>query len=263
MAGFAVMNYLSIAEGREAKGLRLVLSMGVPGPWSESAKAVLKLRNVPYAPIGQEPMGTNEELVAWTGIRNAPIAILDDEPPVCSWLDILLLAERLGSGPSLLPATCADRALCLGFITELAGPGGYGWQARLWMMAKFYGTETQPETSAHQRSMMQQYGVSTAAVTAAPARAADILQALAVQLRAQRERGNEFFIGTELSALDVYWTCFSQMVEPLPQPLCPMPDFVRAGYGNPPSEVKSALDRILIGHRDQIYERYIGLPLEF
>jgi glutathione S-transferase len=257
------MKYLSIAEGRAAQGLRLVLSAGVPGPWGESAKAVLKLRKVPYAAVGQEPMAPNEELVAWTGIRNAPIAVMDDEPPLTGWLDILLLAERLGSGPSLLPARSAERALCLGIATEIASPGGLGWTGRLWMLAKFYGTEPTAETSAHQRSIMKQYGLTTASAAAAPGRAADMLQAFAAQLKAQRARGSDYLVGAEVSAADVYWACFSQMLAPLPHASSPMPDYVRALYSDPPPVVAAALDPVLIEHRNRVYERHIGLPLEY
>jgi glutathione S-transferase len=35
-----VAEYLSVAEAREQPGLRLVLSVGVPGPWGEAAKAL-------------------------------------------------------------------------------------------------------------------------------------------------------------------------------------------------------------------------------
>jgi glutathione S-transferase len=257
------MKYLTIAEGRAARGLRLVLSAGVPGPWGEAAKAVLKLRRVPYAPVAQEPMGPNEELIAWTGIRNAPIAVLDDDPPLTGWFDILLLAERLGSGASLLPEHSADRALCLGLITEIASPQGFAWNARLWMMVQFYGTEPAPDAPAHQRSMMKLYGLSVPAVAAAPGRAVDILRALAAQLHAQRAQGSGFFVGTQLSALDVYWACFSQMVAPLPESAGPMPDYVRAVYSAPPAEVAAALDPILLEHRDRVFERHIGLPLEY
>ena len=76
--------------------MRLVLTEGVPGPWGESAKALFDLKGVPYHPVAQKGGAANEELVTWTGHRNAPIAILDDEPPRASWLEILFLAERLG-----------------------------------------------------------------------------------------------------------------------------------------------------------------------
>ena len=111
--------------------------------------------------------------------------------------------------------------------------------------------------------MMKQYGLATATAAASSARAAGILQGLTTQLRAQQKRGSEFLIGTQLSALDIYWSCFSQMAAPLPHAQCPMPDYVRGVYGDPPQAVKDALDPILLAHRDRIFERYIGLPLEF
>ncbi len=68
------MEYLTIEAAREQSGLRLVLTRGVPGPWSEAAKAILKLRNVDYVPVQQLAGGENPELVEWTRHRNAPIA---------------------------------------------------------------------------------------------------------------------------------------------------------------------------------------------
>ncbi|MBW8754758.1 MAG: hypothetical protein JF595_11520, partial [Sphingomonadales bacterium] len=86
-----MMEYLSVAEARLRSGLRLVLTSGVPGPWGEAAKAVLRVRGVDFLPVEQKSMKPNIELLAWTGVRNAPIACLDDEPPLASWLDIILL----------------------------------------------------------------------------------------------------------------------------------------------------------------------------
>src|SRR5579862_2208519 len=113
------MNYLPVAEARTLKGLRLVLTPHMPGPWGEAAKAVLSARQVKYVPVEQFAMQKNEELFAWTAMRNAPIAIFDEEPPQSTWHEILLLAERLGSGPSLVPEDPVERALALGFSTEI------------------------------------------------------------------------------------------------------------------------------------------------
>ena len=112
------MQYLSAAQARHLPGLRLVLTAHMPGPWGEAAKAVLKVRKVHFLPVEQRAMEKNEDLFAWTGLRNAPIAVLDDEPPQSTWHEILLLAERLGSGPSLIPADPLERALTLGYATE-------------------------------------------------------------------------------------------------------------------------------------------------
>src|ERR1700733_12370065 len=125
------MQYLSVADARKQPGLRLVLTAYMPGPWGEAAKAVLRVRNVRYLPVEQKAMDRNEALFDWTGMRNAPIAILDDEPPQSTWLEILLLAGRLGSGPSLIRDDPLERALMMGLSTEICGPDGLGWSRRL------------------------------------------------------------------------------------------------------------------------------------
>ena len=53
------------------------------------------------------------------------------------------------------------------------------------------------------------------------------------------------------------------MVAPLPPGDAPMPDAVREGWGKVPALVEAALDPALIAHRDFIYARHIGLPLDF
>jgi glutathione S-transferase len=257
------VKYLSVVEARSMTGLRLVLSAGVPGPWGEAAKAVLKARNVSYAPVAQKVMAANEELCAWTGMRNAPIAIYNDEPPLAGWLDILMLAERLGSGPSLLPDSSTERALGVGFSVEICGQDGFGWNRRLSMMKMVWTVESPDDAEPHLREYTRQYGLSPQASARAPARSADILRALAAQLHAQRARGSEYLVGARLGAADLYWACFSQMVGPLPKEVNPMPDYVWRLYSQSPAEVTAALDPILFEHRDRIYQRHIGLPLDY
>ena len=112
------MEYQSVEAGQAASGLRLVLSAGVPGPWGEAAKAVFKLRDVPFTPVAQVGGGENPELVEWTRHRNAPIAMYNDEAPRVRWLEIVELAERLGSGASLLPEDIEDRMRMVGIVNE-------------------------------------------------------------------------------------------------------------------------------------------------
>ena len=71
-------------------------------------------------------METNDDLFAWTGMRNAPIAVLDDEPPQSTWHEILLLAERVGSGPSLMP-TDPHRARLDGWLLHRNLRTGWLW----------------------------------------------------------------------------------------------------------------------------------------
>ncbi len=244
-------------------GLRLVLSAAVPGPWGEAAKAMLRARNVPFAAVAQEPLAANAELRAWTGCRNAPTAVYNDELPRTTWFEILMLAERLGSGPSLLPEDSADRALCLGTIMEICAQDGFGWNRRLIMLEAMWGSQAPSNAAPHEQEYTVQYGLSAEAAARAPRRAADILGALATRLHAQKTRGSEYLVGDGLSAVDIYWACFSQLVGPLPTAVNPIPDYVSSLYSTFPEAVEAALDPILFAHRDCIYERHIGLPLDY
>ncbi|KRB81457.1 hypothetical protein ASE00_15905 [Sphingomonas sp. Root710] len=258
------MKYLSVAEARELAGLRLVLTAHVPGPWSEAAKAVFTARGLAYHPVEQKMLDPNDELVAWTGSRNAPIAMLDDHPPVTNWLDLVMLAERIGSGPSLLPDAPLDRALSIGLSAEICAPGGFGWSRRLVMFQGLYGPgDVSPEAPPHVLHMCRQYGYSRAAAEAATRRMVDILGMLAAQLRAQSEAGSGYLVGDRLGACDLHWACFSNMIAPLPIEDAPMPPALHERYSDAGPEIAAALDPILIEHRDRIYRRHIGLPLVF
>lgn len=255
------MEYMSIAEARELKGLRLVLSMGTPGPWGIAARALFSIRGVPFQPVRQEVMQPNEELVAWTGRRNAPVAVYDEEPAVDNWLDIMNLAERLGSGPSLFPDAPLDRALAVGFSAEICGSNGFGWCRRLDMSRP--DLPAPEELKGPREKMMQSYGMRPDALKEAPGRLAGIMNGLSTQLKRQREAGSDYLVGHRLSACDVHWACFSILVKPLSAENCPMPDGLRMMFANMSEAVSAALDPILIEHRDRIWQRHIGLPLEY
>ena len=93
--------FVEVAQARTLSGLRLVLSLGVPGPWSEAAKGILYVKKIPYARVRQEIGGANTELTEWTAQATAPVAIWNDEPPRSTWIEQLLLAERLATDASL------------------------------------------------------------------------------------------------------------------------------------------------------------------
>lgn len=255
------MEYLTVAQARDMRGLRLVLSTGSPGPWGIAARALFTLRGVPFAPVRQEIMQPNEELVAWTGRRNAPVAVYEDEPAVDNWLDIAMLAERLGKGPSLFPDDPLDRTLAVGFSAEICGAGGFGWSRRLTMTAPD-NLVPQDQHTVRDR-VMQGYGMRADAVRQAPARIAGILNGLTKQLRRQRDAGSDYLLGRRPGACDLHWACFSTLVAPLAPEHCAMPDTLRAMFTALPDAIRDALDPILIEHRDRIWERHIGLPLDY
>mgnify|MGYP005839990263 CR=1 FL=1 len=248
------MRYHSVAQARTLPGVRLVLSVGVPGPWGEAAKAVLHHHRIGFAAVAQDAMAPNAELVAWTGCRNAPQLVADDLPALTGWHEILGWAERHGAGAPLLPAQPEPRAEVLGLCALIAGPDGLGWTHRIAMLAAMGALA--PGTALAQAG--RAYGCTPAAVEAAPARVAAIL----AHLDARLARG-EWLAGATLSAADLYWAAFSIMLQPLPREVNPMPDLLWQLYCPGSAEVAAALTPRLLAHRERVWRDHIGLPLDF
>ncbi|HTT76059.1 MAG TPA: hypothetical protein VMF50_08790, partial [Candidatus Binataceae bacterium] len=187
----------------------------------------------------------------------------NDERPRSIWSDQLYLAERLEPNPPLIPANLKDRALMFGLANEICGETGLGWARRLMLLHPALSNPNAPEAarkaSAH---MGKKYGYNPAAAEVAPARTAEILTALDQQLATQRASGSNFFIGGQLSALDIYWAAFAALIEPLPENLCPMPESYRRMYQCEDPVVRAALTPQLLAHRDFIYHEYLELPID-
>ena len=269
------INYLSIAEARKRSGLRLVLgAYAVPGPWREACKGLFYVKKIPYVSVvtasaGRSDLefgasGADAELIAWTGQSSAPVAIWNDERPCSSWVDQLNLAERLSSNPPLIPESVEERALMFGFCNELCGENGFAWTKRL---AIIYRTLQALPADDPGRGFWSHIGAkyryTELAGATAPARMARLVRALARQLERQYDDGHHYFIGTRLSALDIYWATFVTMLDPMPSDLCPMATAFRASYSNPDPEVQEALSPLLLQHRDFIYRGYLELPIVF
>lgn len=254
------MNYLTVEDAKTRTGLRLALTRDVPGPWSESAKAILRTRGVDYIAVEQHGGRENNELVAWTGHRNAPIAMYNDEPPRVRWQEILDLAERLGSGPSLYPQDINDRITMVGLSSEICNEGGLAWHARMLMLNMTY--QAHGDKVFDKNPMFKEYGFSEQAVSDAIVRIEQILARLTEQIKHQRSLGSIYLVGDSLTALDIYWACFSNMLEALPPEKNPMPDSLRMGWSALAAGI-SGYDVILIEQRDLIFEKHLWLPLEF
>ncbi|MGH7337705.1 MAG: hypothetical protein ACREI7_09010, partial [Myxococcota bacterium] len=199
--------YVDVERARALPGLRLALTTGVPGPWGEAAKGIFHAKKIPFVRVAQTAGADNDALYAWTGHRNAPIAVYEDEPARTGWAEILWLAERLCPEPALLPADPEDRIRCLGLAEELMGVSGFGWCRRLMLLRPGMGdSDTPPEAMrATLGRMARQYGYSRASADAAPDRVAQILGVLSRQLAAQRVSGRRYLVGDRLSAIDIYW----------------------------------------------------------
>tara|TARA_R110000823_G_scaffold305166_4_gene427167 strand:- start:11655 stop:12419 length:765 start_codon:yes stop_codon:yes gene_type:complete len=254
------MDYVSVAEAVAAPGLRLVLTAGVPGPWGESAKAILAHKGLEYLPVFQEGGGENAELLAWTGQNSAPVAVYEDLPPVCHWFDLLMLSERLAPDKPLVPQAAAERTQVLGLSALLAGADGFAWNRRLQMLAPMMALDEPPEMIAR---MAHKYGWSEQALAAATDRIREITAHLDALLAAQQAQGREYLVGENVTAVDFYWANFAGMIIPLGPSDNPMPDFMRASYEGADAATRACVTPRLEAHRDMMYQRHIALPLDF
>lgn len=258
------IQYVSAAEARNLPGLRLALTAHFSAPWSEAAKSFFRLHSVPFVPVEQIAFEPNADLLAWTGIRNAPVAVYEDEPPRAGWLEILLLAERIGSGTSLLPDDAGERALCIGLSTEIAGEDGLGWTCRMLTLTHLWGDGELPEHAPPGAAgTRREYRYSSQGAADAPRRIASILSNLAAQLASQRARRSPFLVGNRLSAADVLWAHFSAFLAPPPPEICPLPEFQRGLYDANGRYFSDVLDPALLEHRDKMLADYLGITMDF
>lgn len=258
------MDYLTVEQARDMPGLRLILHVGMPVPWSEAAKSIFKIKGVDFSPVGFDPLGATAAQHAWTGHVNAPVAIYESEPARAGWAEILMLAERLQPSPALLPAEPAGRVEVLGLGHLICGEQGFGWTRRL-VMARDIVAKGDQATRAEQvlLATITKYGYSPVEAATAATRNAAILTFLAQRLHRQGAAGSDYFVGDTLSAVDIYWACFAALLDPLPHAVNPMRSFLRAAHTNTDQVIQAALDPILLRHRDRIYDEHIGLPLSY
>jgi len=203
---------------------------------------------------------TNDEIVAWSGQNSAPIVAWQDEPPINRWIDILHLAERLAPEPTLIPRDAWDRTLMFGLCNELFGELGIGWCRRIQIAEA---ANDVPELSGFAAVVGAKYPYSRRDAEAASTRIADSLQVFATQLRDQQERGLSFLVGSELSAVDIYFAATMNMLAPLPGRQCAMTDLFRTGFTATDPVIVDALSPILLAHRQRIFDAYFRSPMEF
>jgi hypothetical protein len=260
------LEYTSIEDAKTMSGLRLVLgAYPIPGPWREACKAFFYVKKIPYTAVEAASLsGDDRALKEWTSQSSAPVAIWNDERPRSTWTEQLSLAERLESTPSLIPANIDDRVEMFGYCNEIGGENGFGWSKRLLMVhSMLTNSQIDEGTRAFWGGFGDKYGYSPEAAEAAPGRMAEILRTLGAKLEQQRAKGSKFFIGNQLSALDIFWSTFAALVDPMPPEKCPMATGFRGFYENADQTVAAAISPLLLEHRDSIYREYLELPIVF
>jgi glutathione S-transferase len=258
------MNALEIVDvetARQARGLRLVILADVPSPWSQAAKTILEIKKIPAMLVRKT--GRDTEVQAWTGVVNAPVAVYEDEPARSGWDEILELAERLQPEPSLIPSDPEQRAWMYGLSHEIFGAGGLVWCGRLAAI------ETSLATAGAQgfgvpvaQYLGTRYGYSPGCGSAARERAKQILGVLRGQLQKAKREGHEYYLGNELTALDIYSAAAFNALAMLPHEQCPAHPRARKGMELMGAELGDAITPDLLEHRDRIVAKHFSLPMQ-
>ena len=250
------MRFATLDEARGAAGLRLVVTAGVPSPWSETAKGCFDVKGIDYLAVRLAPRDADAR--AWTNRHNAPVAMYEDEPPRSGWAEIVALAERLRAEVPIVPTPQDDRMEMWGIAHEILGEGGLVWSLRI--EAIHVGLETEgargfPIRAA--RYLGAKYGYDPARVDGARERIGTTLRTLGRRL----EDGRRYLVGGALSAADICVATALGVLVPLSPSDCPMlPDFRRT-YETWSPEITAQVPPALIAHRDLIYRQHLALPV--
>ncbi|HVV50866.1 MAG TPA: hypothetical protein VHO06_14465 [Polyangia bacterium] len=254
------MRFVELEEARQARGVRVVIATNVPSPWSQAALGLLDMKGIDYLAVRFRR--GDEEIKRWTGARNAPAVLVDDEPPRTGWAEIVTLSERLGGKVSLVSEDDDARLRMFGLSHELLGEGGLGWCVRLLLThasLESDGRAGWPKPVAEY--LAPRYGYAPERAAASRARAIAVLRLLERTLAESRARGHDYLLGPAPTAADVHAAVALAVVAPLPDADCPMLPPVRHAFVTLDPAVKAAVSPALLAHRALMFARHLVLPV--
>ena len=255
------LNFVDVETARAARGPRLVVAGGLPSPWSEAAKGIFHVKQIPVLCVRFRRGDAAQ--AAWSGSRNVPAVLFDQEPPRTGWAEVLSLAERLGGEASLVPAGLPERARLFGLAHELAGENGLAWCSRLIMIdgsLSSGGARSFPLAVA--QYLGAQYGYAPERAAPARARAVAILAYFDRLLADSRAAGHAYLLGDRLTALDIYLATFLTPIVGVTLDECPaiappvLPAFQWVG-----EVIGADLPPALVEHRRKIYQEHLRWPI--
>eukprot|EP00971_Amphidinium_carterae_P038118 749218-Amphidinium_carterae.1 len=123
--------FIPLAEAAAMKeGLRCTGIEGLPGLYIVAVKSVYHVKKIPVIHV-EHPGGDQSELIRLTSQASNPVTWWADDYPRSAWIEQVQLAERIGSGPELIPEDPALRAEVIGLChSGLGSPGGLIFEKR-------------------------------------------------------------------------------------------------------------------------------------
>jgi len=234
-------------------GLRVTFAPGVPGIYAECLKNLLDAKGVPYTRVRHPMIGKGDNqafLYKLTAQTSLPTMLYNDERPRNSWVEQVVLADKLGKGPSLIPTDPQLRVTMFGMLNELLAEDGIVWNKRL-----LFG----------RNALTAKYGWSDQAAAGAPGRLAASLSLFLDRVRSQTEQGGHYLLGSSPTVLDIYFATVTYMFAPPGPEILPRTKqnagLLQAFAANPP-EVQALLDGApwLLEYRDRVLRTHCVVP---
>jgi glutathione S-transferase len=250
--------FATISDIRSANGLRMAVIRGVPSPWTEAAKGIFYVKGLECVYGAQGGDDPDNAIAAWAGDSSVPVVAFENERLRTGWAEILLLAERLAPEPSLVPGDAGARADMFGIAHEICGEMGFGWAYRLVMIQASLGHGEATGAAfppAIAGRLAARYGLNPAHAKHARARVIALLDLLSGRIR-----GRRYLVGDALSAADIYWATFANLIAPLPVEDLPAIPVIRDIYTSTDEELLGHLSAELAAHQRRIYDDYLELP---
>jgi glutathione S-transferase len=257
----STIEFVDVATARDAPGVRIVVFGQIPSPWSEAAKGLFRVANVPVLAVRR--MRDGSEIAAWTGVDNAPIVFHDAEPARTHWAAITTLASRLAGAGVLIPEEVSARAETMGLLHEIAGEDGIGWNARLAMIDATITSEGKHGFRLPVgHYLAKRYGYTPEAAARGRTRLEQQLHLLCDRLHAQQALGHAYLGGARISALDIYCATFLTPLSALPPEDCPQFEpSLRQGFASAYDSLGGLVPPELAAHRKMILERHLTWPI--
>jgi glutathione S-transferase len=250
--------FISIGEARSAPGLRLACLRSVPSPWTEAAKGIFHVKGLPCRYAAQSQDEPDGAIAAWAGDASVPVVAYESEKLRTGWAEILLLGERLAPEPRLIPVDPAERAWLFGLAHEICGEMGFGWCYRLVMVqhSLSHSGDGGGFPPAIANYLASRYGFDPASVSVAKQRVIEVLEMLS-----RRIAGRRYLLGNALTAADIYWATFANLITPLPDTELAALPMIRAAYTCTDAAILAAVSMELAALQRRVYETHLELPV--
>jgi glutathione S-transferase len=249
--------FISITQMRAATGLRIAGLRGVPSPWTEAAKGIFHVKGLACQYAAQSKEDPDGALAAWAGDVGIPVVAYDNEKLRTGWAEILLLAERLQPQPALIPTDVDARTLLFGLSHEICGEMGLGWAYRLLMIQQSIERGGESSFPANIGSYLgQRYGLNPTHARVAKARTIELLGMLS-----RRIEGRPYLMGDTLTAADIYWATFANLITPLPESDLPATPMIRTAYTCGDADILKAMSGELRALQRRVYDDHLELPV--